>query len=86
MSNFQRIFNPINYNFRWTEDGWYEWDAKAARKDALKARNTLAKQLRAEGKTVSVFTLKDQLVSKGGIGSGRPHIEEFVNSYGLNAR
>ena len=22
----QRIFNPINFGFSWTADGWYDWN------------------------------------------------------------
>ena len=79
----QKTFNPVNYNWKWTED-WYEWDSKAAHKAALKARNAEAKQLRAEGKVVKCFSNPNQLISRGGIGSGNPHIEVIVNCYGFN--
>jgi len=82
----QRTFNPANYCFAWTDDGWYEWDRKEAHKQALRVRNRGAKRLRAQGMTVSCFTHSGQLISRGGIGSGHPHIELVVNVYGLNAR
>lgn len=81
----QRLFNPIKYGFEWTLDGWYSWDSKAAHKAALSARNTAAKHLRADGHKVRCFTVRNQLISVGGIGTGRPHIEEVVTVYGLNA-
>jgi hypothetical protein len=34
---------------------------------------------------VSCFTLPNSLRSMGGIGSGHPHIELVVTSYGFNA-
>lgn len=83
--SFQKVFDAISYGFEWTEDGWYRFDRKAAMSAALKARNAEAKRLRAEGWTVRVFTLKDQLRTMGGIGSGHPEISEMVNAYGFNA-
>jgi hypothetical protein len=80
----QKIFSPLDYGFTWT-DGWYTFDYKAAHAAALKARNAEAKRLRAAGKQVVTFALPDQLMSRGGIGSGYPHIELHVNCYGLNA-
>lgn len=85
MTTTQKIFNPIDYCFEFTADGWYKWDRKQASKEALKARNTLAKQLTAEGWVVSKFSLSGQLVTRGGIGSGHPQIEAVVTGYGLNA-
>ena len=78
----QHHFNPINYLFRWTEE-WYEWDAPAAHKAAVKARDALAKQLKAEGKKFYKGSDPRQLVSVGGIGSGHPHIEQVVTVYTL---
>ena len=37
------------------------WDGFKSDKDALKARNDYAKELRKQGKTVYCFTLRDQL-------------------------
>lgn len=87
-------FNPIDFCFKWTEAsdslnpndlGWYEWDRKKAHSEALKARNARAKQLKKDGYTVTTFTLSNQLVTRGGIGSGHPQIEAIVNCYYLNA-
>lgn len=81
----QLMFNPINYGFEFTPDGWYKFDRKAAHKAALSARNAKAKELRKVGKRVVLFTLADQLITRGGIGSGHPQIENVVSVYGLNA-
>ena len=81
----QKTFNPIDFGFAWTTD-WYEWDRKAAHSAAMKARNTEAKRLRDLGKLVVKFTMRDQLISRGGIGSGKPHVQEVVTIYGINVR
>ena len=81
----QRGYNPIDFDFEWTDDGWYKWDGKSAHKKALKARNDEAKRLKKEGYTVTKFTLKDQLVRRGGIGSGHPEIDHIVTCYYLDA-
>jgi len=75
-------FNPTNYGFNFTAD-WYEFDSKAAHKAAMKARNAEAKRLRKLGHKVLCSTNGGQLMSKGGIGSGKPHIELFVSVYHL---
>lgn len=80
----QKVFNPVNYTFKWTED-WYEWDRDAAHKAALKARNDEAKKLKAVGRRVGKYSTRDQLISKGGIGSGKPHISLVVNCYVVTA-
>ena len=81
----QKIFNPINFNFAWTAD-WYAWDGKAGRTAALQARNAEVKRLKGAGWTVTTFCLADQLVRRGGIGTGHPDVEFHVSCYGLNAR
>ena len=80
----QQVFNPASYTFKWVND-WYEWDSKSAHNHALKARNAEAKRLKAQGYRVSKCTLKNQLITKGGIGSGNPEISLVVNCYLLNA-
>lgn len=81
----QHIFSPISYGFAWV-DGWYEWDSKAAHAEARKDRDEAAKQQRACGFKVKKFSLPNQLVSKGGIGTAYPHIEEVVTCYGFNVK
>jgi hypothetical protein len=74
-------FSPIDYGFRWTSDDWYEYDGKEAERTALRERNAFAKRLKAEGRRVRKGSLGKQLVSMGGIGSGKPHIELVVPVY-----
>lgn len=80
----QQTFNPINFGFRFVGD-WYEFDSAAAHKAALKARNAEAKRLRAAGMTVRVWAHPGSLITRGGIGSGHPQIENIVTVYGLDA-
>lgn len=78
----QLAYSPINYGFEWTDD-WYKFDAKAARSAAIRARNAEAKKYQFLGYPVTKWTAKDQRVSKGGIGSGKPHIELVMSVYYL---
>jgi hypothetical protein len=75
-------FNPINYGFTFTAD-WYEFDSKAAHAAARKARSEEAKRLRKEGRKVKCFTNGKQLMTRGGIGSGKPQIDVWVSVYCL---
>ena len=77
----QRTFNPANWHFAWTEDGWYEWDRKAAHSAALRARNVEAKRMKAAGRLVTKSTIPGQLITRGGIGSGHPEISMHVSVY-----
>jgi hypothetical protein len=80
----QTTFNPIHFGFHWTDDGsWYEWDRDAAHKAAQRERNLAAKCLRQAGRKVRCFNTPNQLMSKGGIGSGKTHVEFVVTVYGL---
>jgi hypothetical protein len=79
----QQHFNPANFHFAWTSDGWYEWDRKAAHSAALKARNAKAKALAAAGHRVVKSSIPNQLITRGGIGSGNPEISMFVTVYML---
>jgi len=80
----QESFNPVDYCFAWTADGWYSWDRPAAIKAAKQARTARVKELKARGITPRPFTLSSQLISRGGIGSGRPHVEFVTSVYYLN--
>lgn len=80
----QQIFNPADFHFNWTEN-WYEWDRTAAHREALKARNARARELRRQGRKVDTFVLAGQTLTLGGINSGHPEIDLCVNAYGLNA-
>jgi hypothetical protein len=81
----QYAFNPIDHGFSWVADGtpmgWYSWDRKTAHKAALAARNRAVKEAKAAGFEVATHSSPGSLVSRGGIGSGRPHIEEVVTVY-----
>jgi len=80
----QEHFDSVDFGFEWTADGWYRWDMKAGAKAAMKARNARARELRAAGYTVRCSAM-DGLYSKGGIGSGKPHIELHGKSYRIDA-
>lgn len=82
----QETFNPIDYGFNWTADGWYKFDYTTARKAAMTARAKRAKELEARGYTVKNFTLGNQLITRGGMGTKYPEISQVVSVFGLNAR
>ena len=82
----QQTFNPIDYGFNWTEDNWYTFDYDGAHKRALAARNKRARELRKRGHKVTVSTIKNQRITRGGIGSGKPEITQIVSIYMLNVR
>ncbi len=85
----QKTFDAIDTHFRWTKDDgngvWYEWDFKEAAKAAKKARDKEMKDLRDQGIKVTPFSLGIQNMSRGGIGSGKPHIEFQARVYGFTA-
>lgn len=80
----QIFINPIDYGFEWTDDGWYSFDRKSSTSKALKARNATAKQLTAQGKNVRCWSMPNQLITRGGIGSGKPQIQVIVNVFCIN--
>ena len=84
MSTSQKTFCPANFTFQWTDDNWYTWDSILATKMARQARDAAAKQALAEGRSVKKFSLPHQLITRGGIGSGRPQIEVVATVFGLN--
>lgn len=83
-NTIQATYSPMDYTFQWTED-WYTFDTTEGKRLALAARKAEMARLKREGWTVKPFSLGQQLISRGGIGSGRPHIELVVNVYGFNA-
>jgi hypothetical protein len=85
MAALQQHFNPADFHFEWTSD-WYKWDRDAAHKAARKARDEYAKALKATGRTVTKSSTPGQLITRGGIGSGRSQIEMFVTVYAVSAR
>lgn len=76
----QTSISPIDFGFSWTSD-WYEWDSKAAHKQALQMRNDIVRKMKKDGVKCTAWTLPGQLVKRGGIGSGHPEIEEIVSVY-----
>ena len=50
-------------------------------KEALKARNDFAKEMKAQGYNIIKSSLGNQLLSFGGIGSNQPHIEQWAKVY-----
>ena len=76
----QQHFNPVDYGFQWTDD-WYEWDRDAGHAAARAARAARAKELKARGIRPRLTSIPNQLVSRGGIGSGRPHVEFVATCY-----
>lgn len=79
----QQTYCGADYDWKWNDD-WYEWDRAAGNRAALKARNADAQRLVSYGYTVRKFSLGDQLISRGGIGSGKPHIEVWAKVYGFD--
>jgi len=86
----QIVKNPADYTFEWTVPtasepmGWYKWDRTIAHKLALRDRNKEARPLRENDYNPVLFSLRDQLITRGGIGSGHPEISLVVTVYGLN--
>jgi len=76
-----KSYNPANYNFTWTEDGWYAWDSKAAHAAAKAARDADARIAKASGCTVHKSASRGQRIRRGGIGTGHPEIDLVVTVY-----
>lgn len=79
----QQTYCGADYEWKWTDD-WYKWDRTAGNRAALKARNADVERLVSYGYTVRKFSLGDQLISRGGIGSDKPHIEVWAKVYGYD--
>ena len=74
-------FNPIDFGFEWLEDGWYSWDSVEAHMRARKARDEYARNVKPICQSVRKSSTPNQLMTRGGIGSGYPQIEEVVTAY-----
>jgi hypothetical protein len=81
----QVSFNPVDFGFEFV-GSWYKFDRVAAKAAAMKARNDYAKAQRALGNQVSCWSMADQLITMGGIGSGHPQIEVCVTCYVADVR
>lgn len=90
MARQENSFNPINYTFKWmtvvgNPYGWYEFDSAEAHRQAKADRDASARALRTNGFTnVKKHSLKNNLMKRGGIGSGHPEIEELVTVYNVS--
>mgnify|MGYP001562560384 CR=1 FL=1 len=80
----QITFNPIDYSFAWTDD-WYVFDEEVGSSKAIEACNFAYAKLKSLGKNPKRFTMQNQLMKRGGVGTGNPQIEIFVTIYGINA-
>lgn len=81
METIQEKFSAAD-GFVWSGD-WYAMSETNAQ--ALARRNARAVELKRAGYRVRKSTSAGQLLSFGGIGSGRPHIEVVVNVYRIDA-
>ncbi len=80
----QKTFNPVDYTFSWTDD-WYYFNDGEGHYQALHARNREAQKYKKLGWDVHKFTLRNQVITRGGIGTGHPQIELVCNVYGFDA-
>lgn len=85
----QKTFSGVDTEFSWVkqDDGsfWYSWNPDEAKRTARRQRAAEAKRLRAEGYTVTMFSLGSQQLTRGGIGTPYPEITIFATVYGFNA-
>ena len=75
-----KSFCPIDYGFTWSAD-WYEFDFKAATQAAKADRDFVAGYLKRQGYKNVKKSSDKQLITKGGIGTGHPQIEELVTVF-----
>jgi len=84
----QVIYNPADFEFTWIQDdtptGWYVWHRDLAHRLALKARNSYALNLKAQGYSPKKFSIRNQQITRGGIGSSHPEITLWATCYGIN--
>lgn len=60
------------------------WDVVETETECRKRRDEYAKQMKASGYGVKKYSNGLQLMSFGGIGSGKAHFTLWVKSYGCN--
>lgn len=78
----QESFSPLKYGFKWVRD-WYSFNREHGVEMAKFERDQRARELKKQGKKVRKFTLRHQMVRRGGIGTGHPEIDLCVNVYCL---
>ena len=82
-------FNPADYCFRWTpppegqDFGWYEWNEHLAHKEAKRERDAMERLHVDAGRKVRKGTIRNQLITRGGIGTGRFNVEATAKIYTL---
>lgn len=81
MASNDRSFNPADFEFSWTRDGWYEWDGEKAHAEAKRERDAVAREARKQGRKVKCWSNRGQQITRGGIGSGHPEIDMLVTVY-----
>lgn len=80
----QASFNPVDFRFQWTQDGWYEWDSAGARSDAMRARNAQARAWTKAGHKVRKWSVAGQRITRGGIGTPNPEVDFIVTVFGCS--
>jgi len=86
----QVIYSPADYAFAWTSPtaaepmGWYQWNRMEAHRLALRDRNKNVKLLRENGYNPVSFSLRNQTITRGGMGSCHTEITLVVTCYGAN--
>jgi hypothetical protein len=86
------VYDPTDYCFEWTppEDptnpfdvGWYKWDSVKAHEEAKAARDAHYNEMKKKGRKVKRSQMRNQLITRGGIGSEHPQVEFLVTIYRL---
>lgn len=77
---FQQTFSQ-NVEYDASRDYWHVVETAES---ARKRRDEYARRMKVDGHKVSKFSLGWQLMSYGGIGSGKAHFTLWVKSYGVN--
>ncbi len=79
----EKLYFPTNYQFRWTEDGFYYWHCNIAHKLARLERDTQIKKYHKDGLIVKPFVRKNQSVVVGGKSTGHPEVVLSCSVYGI---
>lgn len=64
----------------WTDDGWYSWNRPEGIKTACRLRDKRAER----GHKVHKFSLPNQHVTLGGIGTRKAELDFVVTVFGLD--
>ena len=77
---FQRTFSQ---NVEYDKDKDY-WQVIETEVECRQRRDAYVKKVKKEGHKATKFSMGWQLMSYGGIGSGKSHFELWVKAYGAN--